>query len=89
MVFHKGKPTRNLLKSVQSQVDFCHGTDLLKMPTQMNGPGGEGEVADVEGGGVREGAYLSFGFAVVRAVPVKPLFGCVGVEEGRGAGRRG
>lgn len=69
-------------------MNLCHWSDLLEMPPQVDCPGGECEVANVDGGGVGEGAYLSLGLAVVRAVPIQFFLSCVGIEKGGGAGRR-
>ena len=54
----------------------------------MDGAGGEGQVPYIHGRGEGQGTYLSFRFRVMRSVPIEAFFGCIGIDEGRGAGVR-
>ena len=86
--FDEGKSAGDLLEPVKPHVHLGHRAHQLEVPAEVDGPRGEGEVADVDGGGEGQGAYLRLRLAVVGPVPVEALLGRVGVEEGGGAGRR-
>lgn len=79
--FHKCKSTWRLFKPIQAHLDIGYGSKLLKVSTQVDGTGGEGEVADVHRGGMGKGAYLRLGAVVVRSVPIQFLLCGVGIEE--------